>query len=249
MSENQIHLNAQFVGEAPYITQVQKMEEIKEQEELEEVQNLINKLLTFAVEPKVQKLVVLPKFLTTPPIQKFHDAIHKFEKYYNKDEGYIIYADNESVFIIHKFGITAIWRTRSAGNIYSYEFKEPPFNMIFPLSLLTESGKEIDLPLLENDIVKEFFSIHYEYQSFGYRQGHLYALPILMVANFEKWAMGETTQIYNHKLTTPAKKLTPEIYYINSESVIVVSSKDHGTNYLPPGAYLLYHPEPQDTVD
>jgi len=249
MSQTQIQINVdQAVKQIPFFEKL-------DYERGKRISQEVTEKLKFAMDLEIHELRVLPtKFMVIPGLQRFGMARYKFAKFLGKD--YILYADRDIAIQYYADKVELYIRARRTNKIYhkyyDHEWELP--DILRPrYSDLTEDNAEPIEAITKEDIVREIFSLSLDLdQYFVLKQGHLYAVPILRQKNIEKWIVeSDVRQIFNHRImgydnVALANALTPEIFYLKSDKIIVIESKDHGTNFLPAGEYILYHPEDVD---
>ena len=227
-------------------TQIQYMEKVRTDIGEGIVNEVLDKL-KFAITPEVHELKVLPShFMTIPGLQRFASARYKFEKYEGKD--FIMFVDKEFAVRYFNDSVEIFLVSRTSGKIYHKRFYynyELPKALIPTYKDLTTEGAKFTPWEYTEDIIKKFFALNIELDNQNvYRQGHLYALKIIYIENLETWVRTDDIfEIGNHKWEgVPARSLTNDIYYINTESDLSVESQDHGVALLPRGEWILYHP-------
>ena len=228
------------------------------QDEAKEIIDLVLKKLEFATSPKIYELRLLPlKFMNVPSLQRFGMAMHKFKRV--EFENFIIYTDGEILIKYNRDSVEIFIKTRYSRKVYHYMFRDPnevPYILRPRFRDLVDTGTwRVDVS--DDQLIKDYLALKLDLDKDNvFKQGHLYAIKILHISNHQTWLLRERdewersslsifNEIYGHKLIDAyAYAFTDEIYYIESDKDIIVEHSEHGTNVLPAGAWILYHPRP-----
>ena len=229
-------------------TQISYMEKV-DLEQGKEIIEQIKQKLEFATFPKVHDLEVLPaQFMKIPGLQQFRDAKYSFNKYKGKHKGrnFIMYVGKDIIIRYFDKSIELIIFSHSSRKFYRrvfHNYDEVPEVLIPSFRDLTAKAESVS-PEYPDDIVRWFFGLYIDLDPGNVlRQGHLYAIKIKNIENVEIWSIEDVYKIGNHAWEeVSAKKITEDIYYINTDSDLSIGSKDHGVALLPRGEWILYHP-------
>jgi len=237
--------------------------------EAQQIIDLVKQKLDFAINPRIYELKVFPqKFMHVPSFQRFEMSPYKFKRAEGPD--FVLYSDGESIIKYNKDSIEIFIKTRYSRRVYHYTFynpKEVPYVLRPRFSDLVVKNQPVCDSVCgctPEQLVKKFIALHLDLNlgdGSVLKQGHLYAIKIDSIENYEQWFVREryddlghsrpvsVREIFGHVLNMRAFSFTDEIYYYENDVDTPITHNEHGTAVLPPGKWILYHPRPSDKVD